>query len=143
MARWADKATATLAGNESIPCTQSGTDKKTTPDDIAARGKIPSINSTVTSNTITPTGTNDLLRATGLSAGLTIANYSSTPADGWGLVLEIKDNGTTRSLTWGSKYASRIATLPTATTAGKLHLVGLSYNAADDKFYCDFALEEA
>lgn len=103
----------------------------------------PSINGTVLSNTITPTGTNDLLRATGLSAGLTIANYSSTPADGWGLVLEIKDNGSSRSLTWGSKYASRIATLPTATTAGKLHLVGLSYNAADDKFYCDFALVES
>jgi len=143
MARWADKATATLTGAETIPLTQSGVDKKTTPDDLAAWAGRPSINSTVTSNTITPTGTNDLLRATGLSAGLTIANYSSTPADGWGLVLEIKDNGSSRSLTWGSKYASRIATLPTSTTAGKLHLVGLSYNAADDKFYCDFALEEA
>jgi len=140
MARWADKATATLTGTESIPCTQSGTDKKTSPDDIAARGKIPSINSTVTSNTITPTGTNDLLRASGLSAGLTIANPAATPADGWGLVAELKDNGTTRTLTWGSKYASRCATLPTATTAGKQHLVGLSYNATDDKYYCDFAL---
>ena len=100
----------------------------------------PSINSTVTSNTITPTGTNDLLRASGLSAGLTIANPATTPADGWGLVAELKDNGTTRTLTWGSKYASRCATLPTATTAGKQHLVGLSYNATDDKYYCDFAL---
>lgn len=100
----------------------------------------PSINSTVTSNTITPTGANDLLRASGLSAGLTIANPAATPADGWGLVAELKDNGTTRTLTWGSKYASRCATLPTATTAGKQHLVGLSYNATDDKYYCDFAL---
>ena len=103
----------------------------------------PSINSTVTSNTITPTGTNDLLRATGLSAGLTIANPAATPADGWGLVAELKDDGTTRTLTWGSKYASRCATLPTATTAGKQHLVGLSYNATDDKYYCDFALVQA
>ena len=36
MARWADKATATLTGTESIPCTQSGTDKKTSPDDLKA-----------------------------------------------------------------------------------------------------------
>ena len=243
MARWADKATATLTGTESIPCTQSGVDKKTSPQALAdfpeskssdiasasttdlstvttpfahvtgtttitalgtmqagtrrrlvfdgiltlthngtslilpgaanittAAGDValmvsegsgnwrcvgyqrangsaitagvanPSINSTVTSNTITPTGTNDLLRASGLSAGLTIANPAATPADGWGLVAELKDDGTTRTLTWGSKYASRCATLPTATTAGKQHLVGLSYNATDDKYYCDFAL---
>ena len=36
MARWADKATATLTGTESIPCTQSGTDKKTSPNDLKA-----------------------------------------------------------------------------------------------------------
>ena len=35
MARWADKSTATLAGTESIPLTQSGVDKKTSPDDLA------------------------------------------------------------------------------------------------------------
>ena len=36
MARWADKSTATLTGTESIPCTQSGVDKKTSPDDLKA-----------------------------------------------------------------------------------------------------------
>lgn len=36
MARWTDKATATLAGDEAMPCTQGGVDKKTTPDAIAA-----------------------------------------------------------------------------------------------------------
>lgn len=105
--------------------------------DLAA----PKITSTVTSNTITPDGDTDLVRPSStLSAGLTIANPSGTPADGWGMVLELKDNGTTRSLTWGSKFASRCATLPTATTAGKQHVVGVSYNATDDKLYCDYAL---
>lgn len=40
MARWADKSTATLAGTESIPCTQSGTDKKTSPDDLATYARL-------------------------------------------------------------------------------------------------------
>lgn len=46
MARWTDKATATLAGTEIIPCTQSGVDKKTTAQDIAdlATGAVASVN---------------------------------------------------------------------------------------------------
>lgn len=104
-------------------------------------GSAPKITSTVTSNTITPDDDTDLVRPSAtLTAGLTIANPSGTPADGWGMVLELKDNGTTRTLTWGSKYASRCATLPTATTVGKQHVVVVSYNATDDKLYCDSAL---
>ena len=101
------------------------------------------VTTTVTSNTITPAGDTDVARPPALSAGLTIANPSSTPQDGWPLVLELKDNGTSRTLTWGSKYASRCGTLPTATTAGKQHIVVVSYNATDDKLYCDVASVQA
>lgn len=100
----------------------------------------PKITSTVTSNTITPDADTDLVRPAALAAGTTIANPSGTPADGAGFVLELKDNGTARALTWGSKYASRVGTLPSTTVAGKQHLVGVSYNAADDKLYCDYAV---
>lgn len=104
---------------------------------------VPSIVSTVTSNTITPTGTTDLVRPPALTAGLTVANPSSTPADGWPIVFELKDNGTARALTWGSKYANRISALPATTVAGKQHVVVVSYNAADDKLYCDMAVVQA
>lgn len=99
----------------------------------------PKITSTITSNTITPDADTDLVRPAALAAGTTIANPSGTPADGAGFVVDLIDNGTSRALTWGSKYASRMATLPTATTAGKRHRIGFEYNAADDKLYCMYA----
>lgn len=95
--------------------------------------------STITSGTITPAGDTDLVRPAALTAALTIANPSSTPADGAGFVLDLIDDGTSRALSWGTKYASRMATLPTATTAGKRHRIGVEYNAADDKLYCMYA----
>lgn len=99
----------------------------------------PKIVTTITTGTITPAGDTDLVRPAALTADLTIANPSSTPADGAGFVVDLIDNGTTRALTWGSKYASRMATLPTTTTAGKCHRIGFEYNAADDKLYCMYA----
>ena len=94
---------------------------------------------TISSGTITPTGTTDIVRPAALSAALTIANPSSTPADGAGFVVDLIDDGTTRALTWGSKYASRMATLPTTTTVSKRHRIGFEYNATDDKLYCMYA----
>lgn len=94
---------------------------------------------TITSGTITPTGTTDLVRPAELAAALTIANPSSTPADGAGFVVDLIDDGTTRALTWDSKYANRMASLPAATTAGKRHRIGVEYSADDDKLYCMYA----
>lgn len=105
-----------------------------------AATSAPKITSTVTSNTITPDGDTDLVRLPApLAAGLTIANPTTTPADGEGYVVDLIDSGTSQSLTWGSKYATRMATLPTATTAGKRHRIGFEYNLADDKLYCMYA----
>lgn len=94
---------------------------------------------TITSGTVTPTATTDLVRLAPLTAGLTIANPSGTPADGHGFVIDLIDNGTSRALTWGSQYANRMASLPSATTAGKRHRIGVEYNAADGKLYCMYA----
>ena len=106
--------------------------------------RAPVITSTITSGTITPSATTDILRALGLSADLTIANPSGSPADGAGFVAYIEDDGTTRALTWGSKYAdSEFAALPAATTAGKRRRLGFEYHAGDDKLYCMYAEVEA
>lgn len=103
----------------------------------------PKIVTTIASGTITPAGDTDLVRPAALTAALTIANPSSTPADGAGFVVDLIDNGTTRALTWGSKYADRMAALPTTTTVSKRHRIGFEYNAADDKLYCMYAQVQA
>ena len=60
---------------------------------------------------------------TSMTTGLT-----GTPTTGQGLIIRIKDNGTARAITWGAKFASRGATLPTTTVLGKYTYVGLIYN---------------
>jgi hypothetical protein len=117
--------------------------RKATLAELRARFAAPRIVTTIASGTITPAGDTDLVRLAALTAALTIANPSSTPADGAGFVVDLIDNGTSRALTWGSKYANRMATLPTATTAGKRHRLGFEYNAADDKIYCMYAQVQA
>lgn len=113
--------------------------RKATLAELRAHIAKPRIVTTITSGTITPAGDTDLVRPAALTAALTIANPSSTPADGAGFVIDMIDNGTSRALTWGAKYANRMASLPTATTAGKRHRIGVEYNAADDKLYCMYA----
>ena len=151
--RWKDKGKlVALAGTERIPATSmaggakegGGTvaaeeDIHLTPEDLRGFAVKPKIVTTITTGTITPAGDTDLVRPAALTAALTIANPSSTPADGAGFVVDLIDDGATRALTWDSKYANRMATLPTATTAGKRHRIGFEYNAADDKLYCMYA----
>ena len=151
--RWKDKGKlVALAGTERIPATSmaggakegggaiaAGEDIHVTPDDLRGFATKVKIVTEIVSGVITPTGDTDELRPPALTAALTIANPSSTPADGAGFVVDLIDNGTTRALTWGSKYASRMATLPTTTTVSKRHRIGFEYNAADDKLYCMYA----
>lgn len=132
-------AGTTLDGTEKFEAVQSGATVSVTAAQLAELAKKPKIVTTISSGTITPAGDTDLLRPDALTAALTIANPSSTPADGAGFVVDLIDNGTSRALTWGTKYASRMANLPTATTAGKRHRIGVEYNAADDKLYCMYA----
>lgn len=106
---------------------------------LVASSPAPVIVTTVSSNTITPTSTTDEVRPASLTAGLTIANPTGTPVDGWGFVVELVDNGSARSLTWGSDFATYMATLPTTTTAGKVHRIGFEWNAAAAKWRCMFA----
>lgn len=89
-----------------------------------------------TSGTITPTAdAADLYIITGLTGTATIAAPSGTPVEGQKLMLRIKDNGSSRSLNWNAIFRPfGSITLPAATTAGKEHYVGLSYNAAAAKW---------
>jgi len=94
--------------------------------------------------TITPVGdSNDLYTVTALAQAATIAAPSGTPTNGQKLIIRIKDNGTTRSLTWNAIYNVVGVTLPTDTTAGKTHYIGCMYNTANTKWDVLAITEEA
>lgn len=136
---YATNPAAALDGSEMVEMTQSGATVVGTVAQLRAYVAKLNIVTTISSGTITPAGDTDLVRPAALTAALTIANPSSTPADGDGFVVDLIDNGTSRALTWGSKYANRMSTLPTTTTVSKRHRIGFEYNAADDKLYCMYA----
>lgn len=101
MARWADKATATLTGTESIPCTQSGTDKKTSPDDLKAFivGDLPIEICAACSDesTALTTGTAKVTFRTPCAITLTGVRASLTTAQASGstFTVDINEGGTT------------------------------------------------
>lgn len=109
--------------------------------DLIAPAPVSGINivTTAPSNIATPAGNTDIIRLQNLAAPLTIANPSSGPVDGWAMVIELRDDGTPRALTWGSYYANRIANLPATTVAGKFHKISVEWLDIDTKFYCDVA----
>lgn len=92
------------------------------------------IQSVVSAATVTPTFDNDQVNVTAQAVGLTVANPTGTSADAHGIIIRIKDNGTPRAITWGTKYRAFNDALPTTTTANKTLYVGVLYNLADDKW---------
>jgi len=73
---------------------------------------------------------------TALAGTLTFnASTTGSPENGTKLIFRIKDNGTTRTLTWTTSgtgsYRAIGVTLPTATTANKVIYVGCIYNSTE------------
>jgi len=93
------------------------------------------VGTVASSATITPVGDdNDLYTVTALATNTTIASPSGTPTNGQKLMIRIKDNGVTRTLTWNAIYNVVGVTLPTDTTAEKTHYIGCVYNSSNSKF---------
>jgi hypothetical protein len=63
------------------------------------------------------------------------ASTTGSPTNGTKQVFRIKDNGTTRTLTWttsgAGSYRAIGVTLPTVTTASKVIYVGCIYNSTE------------
>lgn len=102
----------------------------------ATRKKI-----TVTSQSAIPTINTDntnIAYITGLSQAVTsfTTNLSGTPSNGDTLIIDITDDGTGRSLTWGAKFESSSVTLPTTTVASTKLTVGFRWNIATSKWTC-------
>lgn len=98
---------------------------------------------TAGSNSVTPTFTNDLVIRTGATAAITLNNPSGTALDGHGIVIRLKDNGTGRSISFGTQYRAMGVSLPGTTVANKWTYIGMIFNNADTKWDVVSVLQEA
>lgn len=76
----------------------------------------------------------DMYSVSAQSANITIGDSLQTPSNGERKLLRIKDNGTARTITWGSSFRAIGVSLPTTTTANKTLYIGMVYNSADTKW---------
>lgn len=101
---------------------------------------------TTSLSTLTPEyDTYDTFSLTALAANLTIANHSTTtPAHGDMIIIDIIDNATPRTLTFGTNYVAKggIA-LPTTTTASKKMTLLFMWDAGLSKYNLLALAEEA
>jgi hypothetical protein len=100
--------------------------------------------STADASSITPTGDypENEHYVTALEQALTINAPSGTASNGNTLMIRIKDDGTTRSLTWNSAYTWIGTTEPEDTTASKVLYVGAIYNSTSEKWEVLSVVEE-
>jgi ribosomal protein L35AE/L33A len=90
---------------------------------------------TVASNaTVTAVSTNDIVTITAQAVGLTLANPIGAFVEGQSLIIRIKDNGTARSIAYGTNFRAIGVTAPTTTVANKTTYIGCIYNSTDTKF---------
>lgn len=81
----------------------------------------------------------DMVTITALAAAINTmtTNLSGTPSNGDQLLFRIKDDGTSRAITWGASFVSSgVATLLAATVVGKVHHVALIYDSVMTKWIC-------
>src|SRR5690349_23774050 len=141
MARFADKPTkAVLDGTELFPMQDGTDDGNALPSAISAFRKVQSI---VSAATVTPNASDDLVVISAQAAALSLANPAGTRVEGQGFVIRLKDNGTSRAISFDTDYREMGATFPAATTIGKWLYIPVVYNETDDVFDVLPATEQA
>ena len=71
---------------------------------------------------------------TALAQAMTLGAHTFFFGNGQSLVIQLKDNGTARALTWNSVYRGICAPLPASTIAGKNMFFTFVYNVASTKW---------
>jgi hypothetical protein len=94
----------------------------------------PRVQTVSSSATVTATSTNDIVTITGQLVGLTLANPTGAFVEGQSLIIRIKDNGTARSIAYGTNFREIGVTAPTTTVANNTTYIGCIYNSTDTKF---------
>lgn len=111
----------------------------TSTETVTNKRNQPRVYSAANNASLTPEiDTYDIFHLTAMSANTTINNHStSTPADGEQMRFRFLDNGTARTLSWGTNYVAKAGvTLPTTTTISKNLIVLFEWNANLSKWNC-------
>ena len=95
---------------------------------------VPVVSTEATPTILTPTSSQNVVIVSALANSLTMAAPTGTPAEAQSLMVRIKDNGTSRSITWNAIYRAIGVTLPTATVANKELYVAMRYNSLATKW---------
>lgn len=97
--------------------------------------QLPRVQTVGSAAQITPdAGAYDRIYITAQAAALEFKNPTGG-SDGQTLLIRIKDNGTSRNLTWGAAYRGVMGnTLPSATDASATAYIGFVFNDADGKW---------
>jgi hypothetical protein len=104
----------------------------------------PRIQAVTSSATVTANAdTDDAVVITAQAAGLTLANPTGTPVQGQGLIIRIKDNGTARSISFGTNFRAMGTVLPTTTVISKTLYLSCVYNSTDTKWDVTGVAKEA
>jgi hypothetical protein len=137
---WGPTFLANLSANSAATGTQTLVLPATTSDTLVGRDSVdnltnkrikPRVISSASASSLTPDqSAADLYAFTALAANLTI-NAPINLLDGERLDFRIRDNGTSKTLTWNAAFRIIGTTLPTATVANKTVYVRTIYNAAD------------
>jgi hypothetical protein len=98
-------------------------------------GVLTRVLSIVDASTVTFNALNyDCIDVTALAQPITFENYTETPVNFQKLIIRIKDNGTARTLAWGTAYEKLTYDLPTTTVATKVLVLGFIYSIVTSKF---------
>ena len=95
---------------------------------------VPRVQTVASSAIVTPVSTNDIVTITAQAVGLSLLNPTGTFVEGQALMIRIKDNGTARTIAFGTSYRAIGITLPTTTVISKTLYLGVIYNSTDAKF---------
>jgi hypothetical protein len=96
---------------------------------ISATTRVQSVTDAAT---VTPAAdTNDAVDVTALAQGVTFANPSGSPVNFQKIIIRVKDNGTARSIAWGTNYTAGGIPLPSTTVISKILNLGFIYNTAN------------
>lgn len=137
----ADLASPAFTGNPTAPTPSPGDND--TSIATTAFVRTPAIQSVANGATVTPTFANDMVIITAQNTNFTLANPTGTAQDGAGIVIRIKDNGTARTIAYGSQYRGVGLTLPATTVINKTLYLGMIYNSADTKWDVVSVAQEA
>jgi hypothetical protein len=101
---------------------------------IANGSQQPNVQAVASAATVTPTFANDEVVIAAQAVGLTLANPTGTTIQGKRLLIRIKDNGTSRSISYGTVYRAVGVSLPSATTISNTVYLTAIYNNNDAKW---------